>query len=165
MQDAARDARRRDFRAIRPLRRAPVNPIQHIAELGRRDHHSAVRRSRPDEAPAFQPLREQARALSVMPDDLHEIAAPATEHEQVPRVRIGFQRLLHQQRQARKAAPHVCVPGWPATPGRRRRPSCEPGPGSRRLLQLRDDGGEFGCIDISVDADNAAAGELDFENR
>ena len=48
------------LRSPRVLRHPPVDAFQQIAELRRRDRHHAVRRRRPDEAPALQPFRKQA---------------------------------------------------------------------------------------------------------
>src|SRR6202035_4371693 len=59
----------------------------------------------------LQPLCEQARPLTVMPDHFQKIAAAAAEAEQVTAQRIAPQYLLHLQRQARKTLPHVGVPG------------------------------------------------------
>src|SRR5690242_7852157 len=42
-----------------------------------------------------------------MPEDLHQVAPLATEHIQVPGMRIALQRLLNLQRQAVHATPHV----------------------------------------------------------
>src|SRR5688572_1577839 len=42
--------------------------------------------------------------------------APATEHEQMPAVRIALERLLHQQRQAIKPLAHVGVTGRQPNP-------------------------------------------------
>ena len=61
----------------------PVDPGQKVAELGRRDRHRAVGGARPQEAAPFQPLREQACALAVMPDHLQQVAAAAAKAEQV----------------------------------------------------------------------------------
>src|SRR5262245_39368379 len=91
------------------LRHPPIDAFQQIAELGRRDRHHPVRRRRPEETAPFQPLREQTHPLPVMPEYLDQSAAPATEHEQMPAVRIAPERLLHQERQAIKALAHIGV--------------------------------------------------------
>src|SRR5688572_14725749 len=57
-------------RAPSCLGMAPVDPGQEIAQLSRRDRHRAVGGARPQETPPFQPLREQARTLAVMPYNL-----------------------------------------------------------------------------------------------
>src|SRR4051795_10981302 len=53
-----------------------------------------------DSPAPFQPLREQARALAVVPDNLQQIAAAAAKAEQVATQRILPQHLLNPQRQA-----------------------------------------------------------------
>src|SRR5215216_2376958 len=58
--------------------------LEQIAKLRRRDRHHSIPGKWPDEAPALQPLREQAHALAVVPQYLDQPAAPAPEHEQVP---------------------------------------------------------------------------------
>ena len=48
-------------------------------------------------APAqFLPLRIQRHPHTVVPDDLHQRARPATEYEQIPAVWIPLQPLLDQ---------------------------------------------------------------------
>ena len=50
--------------------------FDHVAELRWGNRHSALRRRRPDEAPTLQPLREQARAMPIVPDHFDEVAQP-----------------------------------------------------------------------------------------
>src|SRR6516225_3404585 len=54
--------------------------------VARRDRHGAIgalaRSGRwPDKTTAFEPLREQAHALAVVPQHFDQRAAPAAEHE------------------------------------------------------------------------------------
>src|SRR5882757_8469536 len=91
------------------LRIAPIDSGQQITELGRGDRHRAVGRARPQEAAPFQPLREQAGSLAVMPDHLQQVASATTKAKQLSAQRIAPQYLLHLQRQACKALPHVSV--------------------------------------------------------
>src|SRR6476469_6673703 len=93
------------------LRIAPIDSGQQITELGRGDRHRAVDRARPQEAAPFQPLREQAGSLAVMPDHLQQVASATTKAKQLSAQRIAPQYLLYLQRQARKALPHVGVAG------------------------------------------------------
>jgi hypothetical protein len=74
------------------------------------------------EAPALEPLREQAQSIAVPPQDLHSIATPAAEHEQLPRERILVQAQLHERRQSIKALPHVRHPAGEPDLGSRRQP-------------------------------------------
>src|SRR5208282_1069954 len=89
------------------LRHPPIDAFEQVAELCRCDCHHSIGRRRPDESATLQPLRKQAQALPVMPQDLEQSAAAPTEHEQMPAVRIPLERLLHQQRQAIKTLAHV----------------------------------------------------------
>src|SRR5215217_553385 len=98
----------------------PVDPRQKIAELGRRDRHRAVGCARPQKAAPFQPLREQARALAVVPDNLQQIAAAAAKAEQVATQRILPQHLLNLQRQAGEPFAQIRVPGRQPHPNARR---------------------------------------------
>src|SRR5215467_6730839 len=87
----------------------PVDAFEQIAKLRRRGRHHTIGRRWPEEASPFQPLREQAHPLAVMPEHLDQSAAPATEHEQMSAMWIAPERLLHQQRQAIKSFAHVGV--------------------------------------------------------
>src|SRR5262249_61520092 len=82
-----------------------------IAELHPTHGHDPVRRRRPQKTPALKTLREQSLPLSIVPQALAEITAPATKHEPVPVVRIAPERLLNQQCQALVALPHIGVAG------------------------------------------------------
>jgi len=61
------------------LRHPPVDPGQKIRELGNADCHDAIGQRRPQEALAVEPLREQARTLAIMPNDLDQVASTSTE--------------------------------------------------------------------------------------
>src|SRR5215469_11433763 len=91
----------------RVLRHTPVDAFQQIAELRRRDRDGARRCRGPDEAATLQPLGEQAQALAVVPQNLDQPAATAAKHKKLPAVRIALELLLHQERQAVEASPHV----------------------------------------------------------
>ena len=97
-------------RSPRLLWVSPINAGQQVTELRRRDRHHAIRRRRPQKATAFQTLREQARALAIVPDHLQQVAAAAPKAKQMSAQRVAVQHLLHLERQARKALPHVGVP-------------------------------------------------------
>jgi hypothetical protein len=56
--------------------------------LRRGDRHRAVGRARPQEAAPFQPLREQAGSLAVMPDHLQQVASATTKAKQLSAQRI-----------------------------------------------------------------------------
>src|SRR3954447_17730842 len=91
------------------LRITPIDSRKQVTELRRGDRHRAVGRARPQEAAPFQPLREQAGSLTVMPDHLQQVASATTKAKQLSAQRIAPQYLLHLQRQACKALPHVRV--------------------------------------------------------
>src|SRR5690606_39135394 len=63
------------------LRHPPVDTLQEIAKLPRRDHHRPIGRRWPYEASPLQLLRKQAGSLAIVPDDLDQAAATPSEHE------------------------------------------------------------------------------------
>jgi len=89
------------------LRITPVDAFQHVAELRLGDRDNTVRGCRPDEPPAFQPLRVERHAQAVVPEDLQKITTAATKHVDVTGMGITLQGLLHLQRQSIHAAAHV----------------------------------------------------------
>src|SRR5579863_2067181 len=93
------------------LRITPINPRKQVTKLRRGDRHRTVGRARPQEAAPFQPLREQAGSLAIMPDHFQQVASATTKAKQLSAQRIAPQYLLHLQRQARKALPHVGMAG------------------------------------------------------
>jgi hypothetical protein len=64
---------------------------------------------RANEAPALQPLREQACTLTVMPDHLDEATFAPAKDEEITTVRIGFELPLYQQRQTGESFAHGAV--------------------------------------------------------
>src|ERR1700731_2668763 len=56
-------------------------------------------------------VREQTRALAVMPNDLDQVAAAAPKNVEITSVRIPLQTLLHQTRKARESAAHIGMAG------------------------------------------------------
>ena len=99
------------FRSPGILRRAPIDPRKEITKLGRTDRHDAVRRRRPKKTTTLEPLRKQTLPLTIVPEAFDEIAAPTTKNEKMPAMWIALERLLHQQRKALVALPHVGVAG------------------------------------------------------
>ena len=69
----------RTFRAECVHRVTPVDPVEHVGELCRRDRDAAARRRRPDEAAALQPLGIEREPETVVPEDLDQVAALARE--------------------------------------------------------------------------------------
>src|SRR3954470_3813586 len=100
-------------RATRPegvARVPPIDPVQHIAELSGRNAHHSIARRWPQEAALFKTLGIERHADAVVPKDLDQVTAGATEHVEIARVWIPAKRLLHLQRQAVHAAPHIGPP-------------------------------------------------------
>src|SRR3954469_19456045 len=96
--------------ALRPERMAwvsPVNPVEHIGKLPRRNRYRTVGRRRPDKAAALQPLRIERHADPVVPDDLDQITSRAAKNVQIAGVRVAAERLLHLQGQPVHALAHV----------------------------------------------------------
>src|SRR5256886_4609978 len=93
------------------LRMTPINSGQQLSQLRRWHRPRAVGHARSQKPATLQSLREQAGALAVMPDHLQQIAAAPTKAKQMSAQRIAPQHLLHQQRQTRKALPHIGVTG------------------------------------------------------
>jgi len=65
----------------RALRHPPVDAFQQISQLRRRDRHRPIRvvprNGRwPDKTASFQPLREQAHALSIVPEHFEQSTTP-----------------------------------------------------------------------------------------
>ena len=70
------------------LRMPPVDALQHIGELRRRDDNDAIGRRGPDELAALQPLSVQRHAQSIMPKHLQEVAPTPAEHKEIAGERI-----------------------------------------------------------------------------
>src|SRR3954471_5414512 len=85
----------------------PVNSVEHIGELRRRDRDRPLGWRRPDKATALQPLRIERHANPVMPDDLDQVASGAAKNVQIADVRVAAKGLLHLQRQPVHAFAHV----------------------------------------------------------
>ena len=58
--------------------------IEHIGHLRRRNRDLAIRRRRPDELPAIEPLGVERQADAVVPEDLDQVAATSTKNERSP---------------------------------------------------------------------------------
>src|SRR3954453_18271056 len=66
-------------------------------------------RRRPDELSAVQAFRIERQPDPVMPEDLCQIATPASEDIEIAGVGIPLQALLNLQSQTLHAAPHIGV--------------------------------------------------------
>jgi len=96
---------------MRAHRHAPVDAFQQHRELRRCERDAAGRGLWPDEAATLEPLGQQHQSLSVEPQDLQDVAALATEDEDVAAERIGRERRLGHGSQTIEALPHVGVAG------------------------------------------------------
>ena len=70
-----------DLRSVGFLWSPPVDSFQHVAELRRRKVDCAIRRRGSNESAAFEPFREQARTLAIVPTHIDQIATTPTKHE------------------------------------------------------------------------------------
>src|SRR6266403_3328601 len=85
----------------------PVDPVEHVGELRRRDSNHAVGRRWPDEAAFLQPLGVERHAEPVMPKNLNQVTSGASEDVKIAGMRIAPQGLLNLKGQAVHAAPHI----------------------------------------------------------
>ncbi len=115
-----------------PPRIAPVDPVQHVAELCCRDGDDTVSWRRPDELAVIQTLGIERQADPIMPDDLHQITATPPEDVEVADMGIAAKGLLHLQRQPRHAAPHVRIPSRQPDAGLARQTNHRSAPSTRR---------------------------------
>src|SRR6202790_3017836 len=74
---------RRDMRLVRALDASPVDPFQQHRELRGAQTHRPMRRLRPDKAPVFKTLGEEAQSIPAPPQNLHPITRFATKHKKL----------------------------------------------------------------------------------
>lgn len=79
------------LRSPGPERVPPIDPFEHVAELGGRDGDGTVARCGPHEAPPFQSLRIERHAETVVPKYLQQVAAFASKYVKIASVRIRTQ--------------------------------------------------------------------------
>jgi hypothetical protein len=65
------------------LRHPPIDPFQKIAQLRRRDRDRTINWRWPQKSTPLKPFAEQTGTLTIMPNDLYQIAAPPTKNEQL----------------------------------------------------------------------------------
>ena len=100
-----REARPFHANALR-VRAAPVDALQQHGQLSLAERHGAARCLRPDEPAMLQSLGQQTQAIAGPPEQFDDVAAPATEDEDVAAEGILFQRGLDPGRQTVEAATH-----------------------------------------------------------
>src|ERR1700724_2436256 len=62
---------------------SPIDAVQHVSELRRRDRNDAVRSRGPNEPAALQPLGVERHADAVMPEHLYQRAALPPKHIEI----------------------------------------------------------------------------------
>ena len=87
---------------------SPIDACEQITHLRRRDRHHPVGRLGHKKRPRSSRLVNR-HALTVMPDHLQQVTSATTKAKQMAAQRIAPQYLLHLQRQAGKALPHIRV--------------------------------------------------------
>lgn len=97
----------RDFRRPGALDSAPIDAFEEHRKLRATEVHGAAFGLRPDEAAALKPLGEQAKAIAVPPQQLHNITSAAAENEDMPGERLLLKHRLHLRAQAIEAAAHI----------------------------------------------------------
>ena len=108
----------REARPEGVARVAPIDPVEHVRQLRRRDPDDAVGRRRPEEAALLQPLGVERHAQPVVPKDLDEVASGAPEDVQIARVRVPGRAPLGPAEPSR-SFPDACRSVRPrARPGR-----------------------------------------------
>src|SRR5438046_2588414 len=95
------------LRLPRALRSPPIDALEQHRKLRRRQRHRATVGLWPHEAAALQAFLEQTQTIAAPPQQLHQVATPATKGEDVTGERILSQRNLHLRRQTVHAATHV----------------------------------------------------------
>src|SRR4051812_12994680 len=88
---------------------SPINAVEHVGELRAGDLQATVGWRGPDKATSLQALGVERHADSVVPDDLHQVCAAATEDVEIAAMRVTTQRLLHLQRQGMHSTTHIGV--------------------------------------------------------
>jgi hypothetical protein len=95
-------------RALRPKgmnRISPIDSIEHVGELCRRNSNHGVGRRWPDELAALKAFGIERHTQPVMPKNFDQITFGAAEDIKIARVRISLQRFLYLQSQAIHPAP------------------------------------------------------------
>src|SRR5438552_17346806 len=73
----------------------PIDSVQHVCELRRRDSNPAIGRRSPAEAALLQPLGVERHAEPVMPKNLNQVTSGASEDVKIAGMRIAPQGLLN----------------------------------------------------------------------
>ena len=93
-----------------PLWMAPIDGLQQIAELRRRDRHDAGGRRRPDEPAPLEALGIERQAKPIVPKNFDQVTAASPEDVKITSMGVATKRFLDLQRQPVHAAAHVGHP-------------------------------------------------------
>ena len=85
-------------------RHPPIDALQQHRQLRRRQKHRAVLGLGPDEAALLEPLREQAKALPVPPQNLDQVTAAAAVDKKVTTEWVLGETILGQRSEAIESA-------------------------------------------------------------
>src|SRR5215470_6776434 len=86
---------------------APVDPVEHIGQLGCADRDNPVGRCRPHKAAALQPLGIKRHANAVMPKNFDQVTAFPAKNVKIAGMRITLQLLLNLERQPIHPLAHI----------------------------------------------------------
>src|ERR1700731_4425012 len=79
-------------RTLRPEgmnRVPPIDPVEHVGQLRRRDSNHAIGRRWPDEAALLQPFGVQRHAETVMPKNLDQVTSATSKDVEIAGMRIA----------------------------------------------------------------------------
>src|SRR5205823_12432578 len=85
----------------------PIDSVQHVCELRRRDSNHAIGRRCPDEPALLQPLGVERHAEPVMPKNLTQGTSGASEDVKIAGMEMAPEGVLNLKGQAGHAAPHL----------------------------------------------------------
>jgi hypothetical protein len=94
----------------------PIDPVQHIGELGRRNRDCAGGHGWPDETTPFQPLGVQRHAKAIMPEDLDQIAPVTSQGDLLVRFELVWKFRL-ATKQSKYCGVEVRVEDYPHQTG------------------------------------------------
>ena len=142
-------------RTLGPSRIAPLDAVQKIAQLRRRDRNgSPGLADRPNEFACLEPLQIERHSHPIAPQPLDQVTLAAAETEDLTAMRIAIQALLHLARQAVHPTAHVC----------RKRPQSRPSlPPETRSCPVHDlnQAGQSQRIDKNSQGDLAPIAQRD----
>jgi len=106
----------RDLRRPGPLRTAPIDAFQQHRQLCASQTNGSFGSLRPDESSSFQTLREKTKSVAVEPQQLHDVATPATKNKDMTGERLLLEHCLHLRTQAVETSPQIGHAGGDPNP-------------------------------------------------